>query len=234
MNNSPQNLCVYIDFDLSMRSRIQWTVAGCFAALWQIWSVRRSLPPTTVKTLVMSIVLARLDYGNATLAGIPSNLLRCLQFVLNAWMLLPGLSLVFLRSTHITSSLARLYWLRVAEHIKFKLSTLLSLPCASPCYLSAQLTVVADIPYRRRLRSSATGALLVRPTRLVTVSVQAFPVAAAKLQNELPGDVTASIQFSVSTIHLKETPQHYSHHWVVSSPHTIFHTGTNQTAFIYK
>jgi len=37
-----------------------------------------------------------------------------------------------------------------------------------------------------------TGALLVRPTRLVTVGDWAFPVAAAKLWNELPGDVTAS------------------------------------------
>jgi len=46
----------------------------------------------------------------------------------------------------------------------------------------------------RRLRSSATDALfiLVRPTRLVTVGDRAFSVAAAKLWNELPGDVTAS------------------------------------------
>ena len=42
------------------------------------------------------------------------------------------------------------------------------------------------------LRSSATDTLLVRPTRLVTVGDQAFPVAAAKLWNELPGDVPAS------------------------------------------
>jgi len=34
--------------------------------------------------------------------------------------------------------------------------------------------------------------LLVRPTRHVTVGDRAFPVAAAKLWNELPGDVTAS------------------------------------------
>ena len=56
----------------------------------------------------------------------------------------------------------------------------------------AQLTRVADIPSRRRLRSSATDALLVRPTRLVTVVDWAFPVTAAKLCNELPGDITAS------------------------------------------
>jgi len=62
----------------------------------------------------------------------------------------------------------------------------------APRYLSTQLTRVADIHSRRRLRSSATDALLVPPTRLVTVADRAFPVAAAKLWNELPGEVTAS------------------------------------------
>jgi hypothetical protein len=33
---------------------------------------------------------------------------------------------------------------------------------------------------------------LVRPTRLVTIGDRAFPVAAAKLWNELPGDITAA------------------------------------------
>jgi len=48
------------------------------------------------------------------------------------------------------------------------------------------------IPSCQRLHSSATDALLVRPTRLVTVGDRAFPVAAAKLWNGLPGDVTVS------------------------------------------
>jgi len=55
---------------------------------------------------------------------------------------------------------------------------------------------VAVIPSRRRFRSSATDAILVRPTRLVTVGDRAFPVAAAKLWHELPGDVTASLSLA--------------------------------------
>jgi len=58
--------------------------------------------------------------------------------------------------------------------------------CSAPLCLSTQLTRIADIPSRRRLRSSATDALLVCPTRLVTVGDRAFLVAAAKLWNELP------------------------------------------------
>jgi len=66
-----------------------------------------------------------------------------------------------------------------------------------PRHLSAQLTRVADIPSRRRLRSSATETLLVRLTQLVTVGDRAFPVVAAELWNELPGDVTASVSLSI-------------------------------------
>jgi len=58
-------------------------VAGCFAELRQIHSVRRSEQPSTLETLVVSLVLTRLDYGNATLAGIQSNLLRHLRAVQN-------------------------------------------------------------------------------------------------------------------------------------------------------
>jgi hypothetical protein len=41
-------------------------------------------------------------------------------------------------------------------------------------------------------QSSSRDALLVRPTRLVTIGNRAFPVAAAKLCNELPRDITAA------------------------------------------
>ena len=42
------------------------------------------------------------------------------------------------------------------------------------------------------LTESKPSRLIVRPTQLVTVGDRAFPVVAAKLWHELPGDVTAS------------------------------------------
>ena len=38
----------------------------------------------TLRTLVVSLVLSQIDYGNATLGGVPAYLLRRLQSVLNA------------------------------------------------------------------------------------------------------------------------------------------------------
>ena len=40
-----------------------------------------------IQTLIVSLVLTKLDFGNATLAGLPTNLLNRLQSVLNAGIL---------------------------------------------------------------------------------------------------------------------------------------------------
>ena len=44
---------------------------GCFAVLRQLRSIRRSLPDSVFQSLVVALVMPRLDYGNATLAGLP-------------------------------------------------------------------------------------------------------------------------------------------------------------------
>lgn len=87
------------------------------------------------------------------------------------------------RSTHISTSLASLHWLQAAERVKFKLATLTQrcLHGTAARYLIADFSQVANLPYRRHICSGSSDALLVRPTRLVTVGDCAFPVAAAKL-----------------------------------------------------
>ena len=55
-----------------MCTHVERTVAGCFAVLRQIRRIRRSLPPTALQTLVVSLVLSRPNYGNAALVGIPA------------------------------------------------------------------------------------------------------------------------------------------------------------------
>jgi len=72
-------LGIFIDADLSMRSHVQRTVAGCFAILRQLHSIRQSVPSSVFQTLAVALVLSKLDYGNATLAGLPANLLNRLH-----------------------------------------------------------------------------------------------------------------------------------------------------------
>jgi len=83
-STSVRNLRIYIDADLSMRCHVQKTVASCFAVLHQLRSIRRSVPTSVYQTLVVALVLSRLDYGNAVLVGLPGYLYSRLQSVLNA------------------------------------------------------------------------------------------------------------------------------------------------------
>jgi len=66
--SSVRDLGIYIDADLSGRTQVLKTTASCFAALR---TVRRCLPLAAYKSLIVSLVLSRLDYGNATLSGLP-------------------------------------------------------------------------------------------------------------------------------------------------------------------
>ena len=75
----------------------------------------------------------------------------------------------------------------------------------APQYLS-QLARVADLPSRRRLRSSSTHQLRVTPFCLSTVGRRSFPIAAAILSNKLPVDVELSPSLPVFRQRLKTFP----------------------------
>ena len=57
----------------SVESVLKKKREGC-GALRQIRSVRNSIPREAMLSLVVSLVLTRLDYGSATLAGLPAHL----------------------------------------------------------------------------------------------------------------------------------------------------------------
>jgi hypothetical protein len=197
-----RDLGIYLDSDASMRSHVSKTVSACFAALRQIRCIRRSVPSRVLQSLVVSLVFSRLDYGNAVLAGLPKHLLDRLQSVLNAAARLVSSSRKY---DHITPVLRDLHWLRVPQRIQFKLAVLVyrCLHGMAPSYLAAGLQRVADVGSRRRLRSASTTALVVPPTRLSTLGDRAFPVAAARVWNGLPHDVTQAPTLATFKAQLK-------------------------------
>jgi len=67
-----------------MRSQVTRMVAGGFCVLRRLRTIRRSAPDSVFQSLVVSLVLNRLDFGNAMLAGLPAYQYRRLQSVLNA------------------------------------------------------------------------------------------------------------------------------------------------------
>ena len=153
-------------------------------------------------SLVVSLVLTRLGYGSATLAGLPAKQLDRLQSVLNA-----AARLVFSarKYDHITPLLRELHWLRVPERIQFRLAVLVfrCLNDQAPKYLGNELRRVADVDSRRRLRSASTAALIVPRTEHSTIGDRAFPVAAARTWNSLSPFVTSSPSLPVFKRRLK-------------------------------
>ena len=181
---SVRDLGIHVDSDVSMETHVVKTVSSCFSVLRQLRSISRSVSRPVLQSLVVALVLSRLDYGNATLAGIPDRLCDRLQSVMNA-----AARLVFAKRKyeHVTPLLVELHWLRARQRITYKLA-LLTYRCLhglAPSYLACELTRVADIESRRHLRSTAKGRLITPSFRRSTIGGRAFPVAAAEAWNGL-------------------------------------------------
>jgi len=164
--------------------------------LCQLCSIRQRVPTSVFQTLIVTLVLLKLDYGNATLVGLPANLLNWLQSMLNAAA----------RSiTGLHCSVASFHWLHAPERIKFKLAVTVyrALHETAPRYLSDQLSHVAEMSSQIRLRSSTSNQLTVCPSRLVTVCEQSFASAGPKLWNSLPDDIISAISLTVFQRKLK-------------------------------
>ena len=119
-------------------------------------------------SLVVSLVLSRIDYGSATLVGLPAYQIGRLQSVLNAAARVVYSSRRF---DHVTPLLRELHWLRMSQRIDYKLAVLVyrCLNGLAPSYLANDLQCVADLDARRCLRSASTSTLVVPVTRLSIV-----------------------------------------------------------------
>ena len=150
------------------------TIRRCHDALRQLRHLRRYVTNDCFRSLVVSLVHSRLDYGNFVFVRLPVYLQRRLQAA--------AARLVFRlrRYDHVTDALAILHWLRLPERVNFKLALMAYrvLNGMATSYL-IQLVPVSSLPGRRRLRSSFTSQLLVPQYRLSTVGRRSFPATAS-------------------------------------------------------
>ena len=101
-----------------MKQHISRVVSSCFFQLRRLRQIRRSAGEEVTKRLVTALVLSRLDYCNAALAGLPDSTIRPLQRVQNAAARLITDSE---SRDHITHVLLRLHWLPIKSRITYKL-----------------------------------------------------------------------------------------------------------------
>ncbi len=112
-SSSVRNLGVIFDDQLTFKDHIAKTARSCRFALHNIRKIR----PFLTQLLVQALVISRLDYCNALLAGLPSHAIKPLQMIQNA-----AARLVFSKPkrAHGNPLFISLHWLLVAARIKFK------------------------------------------------------------------------------------------------------------------
>jgi hypothetical protein len=84
--------------------------------------------------------------------------------------------------------MVNVHWLRVPEHIRFKITVLTFRALHRICHVKYDLRRIADIPSRGRLRSAATSRLDIRPVHL-KMGVRTFASAGPRIWNSLPDDI---------------------------------------------
>ena len=201
VSKSVRNLGVHLNCDLSMTEHITRTVSSCFGILRQLKMIRHFIPQTSFISLIVQLILSRIDYCNVALIGLPKQQIDRLQLVINA-----AARLISNTPYHhdITPVLSDLHWLRVPERIEYKICLLMfkSINGLAPCYLSDNIELVSSQQSRRKLRSSSSMDVLVPATK-TKMGDRSFAVAGANAWNKLPSTLRDSPTLDIFKTRLK-------------------------------
>ena len=103
-------------------------------------TIRKYITFQVAQTLVQSMVMSHLDYGNSLLYGISEHLLTKLQRVQNA---AGRVILEYTKYDHITPGLVKLHWLPIKYRILFKITmiTYKAISNNQPKYLQQHVVI---------------------------------------------------------------------------------------------
>ncbi len=196
---SVRNLGVIFDDQLTFKEHIAKTARSCRFALHNIRKIRPFLTEHAAQLLVQALVISRLDYCNALLAGLPSNTIKPLQMIQNA-----AARLVFNepKRAHVTPLFVSLHWLPVAAHIQFKTLMLAyrTITGSAPTYFHSLLRTY--IP-SRSLRSASERRLVVPSQRGSKSLSRTFSFTVPGRWNDLPTPIRNAGSLSIFKQQLK-------------------------------
>ncbi len=193
---SVRNLGVIFDDQLTSKEHIAKTARSCRFALHNIRKIRLILTQHAAQLLVQDLVISRLDYCNALLAGLPSNTIKPLQMIQNAaaWLVFNEPN-----RAHVTPLFVSLHWLPVAAHKTLMLAYRTTTGSA-PTYFHSLLWIY--IP-SRSLRSASERRLVVPSQRGWKSLSRTFSFTVPGRWNDLPTPIRNAGSLSIFKQQLK-------------------------------
>lgn len=188
--NSVRDLGVKLDSELSMKQQVSNITRACFYHLRRLRQIRCRAGYEVTVRLVLALIISRLDYCNAMLAGLPASTIEPLQRVQNAAV---RLILQLGPKDHVTQGLHQLHWLPIRYRITFKLCVLMyTAHCgSSPTYITDMICSRQLSTLRQGLRSAATSNY-VEPRLRTKFGERAFSFAGPHAWNQLPTSLRAT------------------------------------------
>ena len=178
---SARNIGVVLDSGMSMEQQVTHVCQVAYWHLHTISTIRSSITLDAAVTLVLALVVSRLDLANALLLELPDCLIFRLQKVQNA---AARMTVRAGRRDHISPILKRLRWLPIRQRIVYKalVLTFRGLHGLAPKYISVLLQWYVP---GRHLQSASSMDLHV-PRSNGGYGDRRFGVAAPRLWNSLP------------------------------------------------
>ncbi|XP_051561236.1 uncharacterized protein LOC127445296 [Myxocyprinus asiaticus] len=192
-SKSIRNLGVTIDNRLNFTDHISKTTRSCRFTLYNIRKIRPFLSEHATQLFVQSLVITRLDYCNALIAGLPACAIIPLQMIQNA-----AACLVFNepKRAHVPPLHVSLHWLPVDARIKFKALMLAyrTVTGSAPAYLKSFMQ--SYVP-TRSLRSAKEHRLVVPTQRGTKTLSRTFRFIVPCWWNNLPNSIREADSLSV-------------------------------------
>ena len=118
-SSAARNLGVIFDSELALKEQANKICQMAYLEIRRIGSIQQYLSLEAPKNFASSLILSRLDYCNALLAGSPQVLFDKIQRVINC-----SACLIYTasKSAHITPLLFDLHWLSISRRIQYKIA----------------------------------------------------------------------------------------------------------------
>ncbi len=186
-------------YKLNFTDHITKTARSCRLALYNIKKIRPFLSEHATQLLVQALVLSRLDYCNALLAGLSASSIKPLQLIQNT-----ATRLIFNepKRTHATPLFIKLHWLPITPRIKFKalMFAYRTTSGSAPLYLNSLLQTYMP---SRSLRSASVRRITV-PSQRGTKSLSlTFSLTVPIWWNDLPNSIWAAESLPIFKKRLK-------------------------------